>query len=102
MQIEIEVALINAIATIVAALIAVGGVVVIVAHRRLVIQLTEQVESYHELEGRLVERLIELEGREVTDGLIKNRRGLHRDGVGIVDRFMTANEARRIRKRYVG
>lgn len=101
MPIELQVALINAAATIFAALLAIAGAAVIVAHRRLVIDLAKEVEAYHKHEGRLIEKLIREGGDEPTEGLIQHRRGLYRKEALEDQRpQMTAHQARKIRRRY--
>lgn len=101
MPIELQVALINAAATIFAALVAIAGAAVIVAHRRLVIDLAREVEAYHKHEGRLVEKLIHAKNDEPTEGLIQYRRGLYRKEAPEDQRpHMTAHQARKIRRRY--
>lgn len=101
MDIEIQAALIGG-ATILSALIATAGVALIVANRRHVIDLAKQVEAYHEQEGRLVEMLIRRDGEEPTQALVRSRRGLYRDEAPAGERpFMTPEQARRMRRRYL-
>lgn len=102
MPIEIQVALIEAGATVLAALIATAGVAVILAHRRTVIELAKEVEAYHAQEGRLVEMIIRRDSEEPTEGLIRSRRGQYRSHSSSEGRpTMTAKQARRIRRRYL-
>ena len=101
MTIEIQVALIGAAATVLAAVIATLGAAVIFAHRSLVIRLAREVEAYHEHEGRLIEALIRTTGEQPTPGLVKHRRGAYRNEAPETARpSMTALEARKIRRRY--
>ncbi|SDW04827.1 hypothetical protein [Thiocapsa roseopersicina] len=101
MTIEIQVALIGAAATVLAAIIATGGAALIFAHRGVVIRLARQVEAYHAQEGRLVEALISAAGQEPTEALVKQRRGAYRKDASDAARpSMTALEARKIRRRY--
>ena len=102
MAIELQVALISAVATIVAAIIATAGVAAIFAHRRLVIGLAKEVEAYHAQEGRLVAMIIRHRGEEPTKSLVQSRRGLYRSEAPSDDRpSITAHRARQIRRRYL-
>lgn len=102
MPVEIQVALIGAAATVLAAVIATAGVAAILAHRRTVIDLAKEVEAYHAQEGRLVEMLICCDGKEPTDALIRSRRGQYRSHFSLESRpSMTPKQARRIRRRYL-
>ncbi len=64
MTIEIQVALIGAAGTVLAAIIATAGVAMIVANRGVVIRVARQVEAYHGQEARLIELLIRAEDQE--------------------------------------
>lgn len=102
MPIEIQVALIGAAATVLAALIATAGAAAIFTHRRIVIELAKEVEAYHAQEGRLVEMLIRRDGEEPTKSLVQNRRGQYRSAAPSESRpSMTAHQARGIRRRYL-
>ena len=102
MPIEIQVAFIGAIATVLAALIATLGVFAIVAHRRTVIKLTKQIVAYHHQDVRLIEMIIRNEGREATKALTQSRRGQYRNDAATDDRpSMTPKQAREIRRRYL-
>ena len=102
MAVELQVAWIGALATVGAALIAIVGAVAIFAHRTLVIRLAREVEAYHEHEGWLIEQLIRSEGEEPTAGLVRHRRGVYRREASRDTRpAMTAQEARRVRRRYL-
>ena len=102
MEIEIQVALVNAAATIIAAIIATAGVALVLAHRKTVLALAKEVEAYHRHEGFLVGRLIDAEGRKVTGGMVKQRRGeFRRMNDSSVRPSMTALQAKKIRTRYL-
>ena len=102
MPIELQVAWVSAIATVFAALIATAGAALIFTHRKLVIELAKQVEAYHAQEGLLIKELIRCNAEQPTESLVKHRQGVYRqEGNAGARPSMTAQEARRIRRRYL-
>lgn len=102
MAIEIQVALIHAGATVLAALVATAGVFLILAHRRTVVDLAKEVEAYHAHEGRLISKILSLEGKEASEGMVRHWRGAYRKEAEEGRRpSMRGAAARKIRRRYL-
>ena len=65
-------------------------------------RLAKEVERYHRLEGWFVEQLLSHEGREVSESMMSHWRGQYRQRSGLNERpTMSANEARKVRRRYL-
>jgi hypothetical protein len=100
----IAVALIQAGATILAAIIGVAGVAAILRHRRLVIQLSKNVESYYLHESWLVEQLLKAQKKSEapSQDLVKHWRGTYRKESGVDPKpYMNDKTAIAIRRRLI-
>ena len=92
-------------ASIISAAIATLGVYIIVSHRKTVIKLCENIDGYHQIEHKLVSKILELKNEEFSDHKVIKRKGLLRKellGDSALDSMMTAKDARKIKKRYFG
>lgn len=99
---EIYAAWIVGAATVLAALIGVIGVVAIVTHRAMMLQLCKEVEAYHRHEGAFIRKLLEAADVEspLSDKSLSAQRGIYRTQEFGDDYRpkMTAHQARQIRR----
>lgn len=92
-------------ASIISAVIVTLGAYKIVRHRKSVINLCENIERYHQIEHKLVSKILELSNEEVNNNMVIRRKGMLRNellGSNTFYRMMTAKEAKKIKKRYFG
>ena len=75
MELELQVALVTAGGMILAALVGVVGVTTVLKLRANLKWLCMEVENYHAQEGHLVRDILERDGREPDEDLVKSKRG---------------------------
>ena len=101
MEMQISAALITATGTVISSIIASASAFLIFSHRRNIIELAQSVESYHEVEGKLIEALLIVEQKSNTPEMIKNWRGQYRTRFSTGSRtFVSPSSAKKIRRQY--
>lgn len=105
----IFIAMIEAVGTVLAALITAFSAYRYLIRRQDVISLTRNVESYHKLVGGLVMELLQKEGKinqensERVESLVRFHRGSYRKKyIPEMEKLMTGIEAQKIRRKYFG
>ena len=96
------ISLIGALGVIVASIIGVGGVFLILSHRKNIVYLTRQIEAYHKHEGNLIRELLKHTNGSPSEDQVKIWRGKYRTQFFQEDNRpkMTSEQAKKMRKQY--